>query len=235
MLLLVSSTKTKRRASRAAIASRQAARVTSSRSVATNVFFPRPAQALDGARHRREADAHPVGRLPALTVLDEGGIRMGFQLRPEEPVLFRRNRPRAAGDRFGVDGARFAVLALIPLDGGGAHAEALRHLPVGEVVANGPKDAFAQIKGIGFHGRNLSPRSILSLIAIGNGQHAPATGSPPHYADPLGALGRCRPTVGERVDDLRFIGSNAWALSSFGTWKTCSLRPPIPISDERNL
>ena len=71
-------------------------------------------------------------------------------------------------------------------------------------------------------------RPFTATQPLGNGQHEPAAGSPPHHADSLGALGRCRPTVGERVVDLRFIGSDAWALSSFGTWNTCSLRPPLP-------
>src|SRR6266849_8710529 len=113
-----SSTKTSWDAGSGLTSARQAARSSSLRSLAPNVFFARPAHAPNGTTHRRVINPHAMSAFPELAVGFQRAIRMGFQLCDQASFQGRIFLGRTSRNGFGREISGFSSLFQVALDAG---------------------------------------------------------------------------------------------------------------------
>ena len=117
MLDPLSSTTTNRAGSSAMTCSHQAARRSSSRSLAVTVFFSRPGDAPLHAAHRGIAHAHTAGLCPEGAVLIQRDVGVGRELGDERRVVRWRNTGSRARRSARGNAACVSALPDVPLDG----------------------------------------------------------------------------------------------------------------------
>jgi hypothetical protein len=116
----LSSTKTQSLGSKAPCACRQAARSSSSRSLAVSFFWVRPVQGAAGPGHGPKAHGLTGGLLPALTMVEQAVVGMGFELGFQGCQGFRAREgaARAGPVRFGRQALARAALGPPASQGG---------------------------------------------------------------------------------------------------------------------
>ena len=132
----------------------------------SRTFFERPAEASQGARHRRLAQVHPLRRFPPRAVLGQRRIRMALDLGRQRGNVVRCDPPGPSRTEARCHAAALPLSPSPALDGGGPDAEEAGGLGLAEPGVDGAQQPLAEVDRLLPHPHELRMPSCFLQEAL---------------------------------------------------------------------